>query len=82
MLALVSIFLVTVIVSAAAIWVYRKLSLWHGFTDTLVGRPQSTRRMKIGTQQGFISLDTKRGKNPKNFKLRSPKGNIKKPWGW
>jgi hypothetical protein len=82
MLALVAIFLVTFIVSASAIWVYRKLSVWNGFTETLVGRPQSRTRMKIGAQQGFISLVPKRGKKAKNVKLRSPKGKIKTPWGW
>jgi hypothetical protein len=82
MLTLVAIFLVTIIVSATAVWVYRKLSTWHGFTETLVGRPQSRTRMKIGAQQGFISLVPKRRKKSKNVILRSPKGKIKTPWGW
>ena len=82
MLTLVSIFLVTIIVSAIAILAYRKLSGWSGFAETLVGRPQSTVRMKIGTQQGFISLAPKRGQKSKNVKLRNSKRNIKTPWGW
>jgi hypothetical protein len=82
MLALVAMFLFSLIVSASAIWVYRKLSVWNGFTETLVGRPQSTTRMKIGAQQGFISPAPKRGKKEKNVKLRSPKGKIEAPWGW
>ena len=82
MLALTSMFLVTIIVSASSVWLYRKLSVWHGSTGTLVGRPQSTTRMKIGAQQGFISLVPERGKRSRNIKLRSPKGKVKTPWGW
>jgi hypothetical protein len=73
MLTLIAIFSVTFIVSASAIWVYRKLSVWHGFTETLEDRPQSKTRMKISAQQG---------KKAKNVKLSSPKGIIRGPWGW
>ena len=82
MLVLVTMFLVTILTSAAAVWGYRKLSGWQGFSETLVGRPQSSRRMQIGAQQGFISLTPKRGKKAIKVKLRNPRGNIKKPWGW
>jgi len=82
MLALVSIFLVTIITSASAVWGYRKISGWHGFTETLVGRPQSTARMKIGAQQGFISLVPRRREKSRNIKLRNTRRNIKTPWGW
>jgi len=82
MLALVAIFLITIITSATVIWSYRKLSAWDGFTETLVGRPQTTRRMKIGAQQGFISLAPKREKKSLNVKLRNRNRNVKTPWGW
>ena len=82
MLVLVTTFLVTIIMSATAVWGYRKLSGWQGLTETAVGRPQSSRRMQISTQQGFISLASKRVKKPIKVKLRRPKGNIKAPWGW
>jgi hypothetical protein len=82
MLVLVTMFLVTAITSAVAVWGYRKLSGWQGFTETVASRPRSSRRMQIGAQQGFISLASKRAKKPITVKLRSPKGNIKAPWGW
>lgn len=82
MLALVTVFLVTIITSATAVWGYRKLSDWQGLTETVVDRPQSSRRTQVGAQQGFISLASKRVKKPIKVKLRSPKGNIKAPWGW
>ena len=90
MLALVSIFLVTLIASATSIWVYRKISGWHGFTTTVVGRPHSTTRMKIGLQQGFVQLTAKH-KSPMTaqprgqtrfIRHRAPKGGYKAPWGW
>ena len=82
MLALVTIFLVTIITSVSAVWTYRKISAWDGFTTTLMGRPQSTRRMKIAAQQGFISLVSKRQGKSRNIRLRNSKRNIKTPWGW
>ncbi len=53
MLALAAIFLITIIVSVTAVWLYRKISGWQGFNRALVGRPQLTDRTKIGLQQGF-----------------------------
>ena len=82
MLVLVTMFLVTLITSAAAVWGYRKLSGWQGFTESLAGRPQPARRMQIGGQQGFISLASRQGKKPITVKLRSSRRNIKTPWGW
>jgi hypothetical protein len=82
MLALALMFLVTIIVSASAIWLYRKLSVWQGSTEAVVGRLQSTTRMKTGAQQRFTSLVPERGKRSRNTKLRSPKGEFKNPWGW
>jgi hypothetical protein len=82
MLALIAIFLFTVVVSAAAVWLYRRVSGWQGFTATVVGRPNSTTRMKIGLQQGFISMVPNGGGRTKNVRLRTPRGGIKTPWGW
>ena len=82
MLALVAIFLVTLIASTTAVWLYRQVSGWHGFTRTLVGRPGSSTRMKIGLQQGFISLRSNSTKQARYVKLRGPRGAIKTPWGW
>ncbi len=82
MLALVMIFLVTLIVSVTIIWLYRKISGWDGFSEALVGRPQPAVRMKIGTQQGFISLQKKTDKKPKTVMLRGRRIAVKTPWGW
>lgn len=82
MLALVAIFLVTLIASTTAVWFYRRVSGWHGFSRTLVGRPASSARMKIGLQQGFISLRSNSRKQAKYVRLRGPRGTIRTPWGW
>lgn len=82
MLALVAIFLVTMIVSATAIWVYRKLSVFYGFTNALVSRPESTATMEICAQHGSITLVPRRRKIQENTKLRRSKGKNDTPWGW
>jgi hypothetical protein len=82
MLALVSIFLVTLLISISVIWMYRRVSAWHGFSETLVGRSQPAMRMKMGAQQGFISLERKTNRNAKAVKLRGRGRAVKTPWGW
>ena len=90
MLALIAIFLVTLIASATAIWMYHKISGWHGFSKTVVGRPEAAVRMNRGLQYGFVQLTAKhkaqmtaktRGQT-KLVRRRTPKGGYKAPWGW
>jgi len=81
MLELVVIFLVAVIVSVTAIWLYRKLTSWQGFEGGLIGRNQPAPRMKVGFQQGFVSLKRKpKRKVSSNRPLKQGAG--KTPWGW
>lgn len=82
MLALVAIFLITFAISVTAIWLYRKVSAWEGISTSLVGRTRPATRMKIGLQQGFISMPSKSRNQAKNVTLRVPRGGIKTPWGW
>jgi len=82
MLALTAIFLLTLTVSFVAVWLYRRISGWHGFTHTLVGRSRPATRMKIGLQQGFISMVPNTAGRAKHVRLRTPKGGFKTPWGW
>ena len=82
MLAIITIFLFSVLTAAIAIWLYRRASGWQGFNHTLVGRTGTRARAKMGVQQGFISLKSTRRERAKTVKHRSPKGAIKAPWGW
>ena len=90
MLALIAIFLVTLIASATVIWMYQKISGWHGFSKTVVGRPDPAVRMNRGLQYGFVQMTTKdkdqmtaktRGQT-KLVRRRTPKSGYEAPWGW
>ncbi len=84
MLALVTIFLVTLLIATATIWLYRSLTGWQGFKGGVA--VQSSKRSKAGSklsvQQGFISLFAPSKESVKHRRLRSPKNGIKAPWGW
>jgi hypothetical protein len=82
MLALITIFLITFTVSATAVWLYRRITSWGGFSTSVVGRTRPASRMRIELQQGFISLVSSPRKQAKTVKLRVPRGGIKTPWGW
>ncbi len=82
MFELVVIFLATIIVSVSAVWLYRKVSSWHGVNETLVGRTQTANQAKIGSQSGFIKAVSKPRQKARNVRLRSTNGDIQKPWGW
>ena len=82
MLALVTIFLLTLSGATAAIWLYRTISGWHGFKQTVISPNRTTALMKLKAQQGYISLVPSKRKQVKKVKLRSSKGGIKTPWGW
>lgn len=83
MLAIVTIFLVTLIASAIAVWMYRKISGWEGLGDaSAANNPQRGGKRKMGLQQGFISLVSAPKERARNRRLRSPNDGIKAPWGW
>jgi len=63
MLALITIFLGTFLISAVAIWLYRLIFSWKGVNYRLVGRPRNTMMMKLSAQQGYITLAPKSKKN-------------------
>ena len=86
MLALVTLFLGTFLIAAAAIWLYRLIFSWNGADYRLVGRPRNTMMMKLSAQQGYITLAPQSKKNsqaPARYvKLRTVRGGVKAPWGW
>ena len=90
MIALVAIFLFTLMGCAIAVWLFRKASGWHGFTAAVVGRPRSAAKTKIGLQHGFVQLAAKhkaqmtaksKGQKPL-IRHRAPQGDFQAPWGW
>ena len=83
MLALVTIFLITLLISAAAVWLYRTVSGWKGFNRAAVARRGPAVRMKLRAQQGYISLISAPSRQKaKPVRLRRSTGTIKAPWGW
>ncbi len=86
MLALVTLFLATFLVAAIAIWLYRLIFSWTGINYRLVGRPRTTMMMKLGAQQGYITLAPKSNKvfqqPARVVRLRTVRGGVKAPWGW
>ena len=81
MLELVTIFLATLLISTAAIWIFRTISGMAVFKKTVVGRPKTTMKMKLRAQQGYISLIAPK-QEVRSIRLRRSTGTIKAPWGW
>lgn len=82
MLTLVSIFLATLLVSTVSVWCYRTFAGWHNFNGALVGRKPRVGDMTLKPQKGYVKLGGLETQPARRMELRSPKGGIKKPWGW
>jgi hypothetical protein len=82
MLALVSIFVLTTLISFVAVRFYRLIAGWDGFNQDILGRSSPDLIMTVKTQQGFITLNPKSKDRVRKIRLRSPKGGIRSPWGW
>lgn len=97
MLGLLTIFLATLLISMAAIWLYRSISGFKGFNTTVVAQRRNTTMMKLKPQQGFITMFTPKRSRAKTkpvkstrsrpgrvapARLRKVSGEIKAPWGW
>ena len=89
MLELVSLFLVALLASTIAVWMYRRIPDVQGLISELFSHSDSAARSKGGLQQFMTSVSTP-GSNARNFKggkarsikLRSSRGEVKVPWGW
>ena len=85
MLALVTIFLATLLIAFAVVWLYRLVFGWKGANTRVVGRKRSS-TMKLSAQQGYITLAPQSNKTSRApaqiVKLRTVRGGVKAPWGW
>ena len=70
MLALALLFLAALILSVAAIWLWRLVSNHYDLTRSS-HKPATKTRIRLKAQQDFISSTN-----------RSSKGSAKTPWGW
>lgn len=84
MLALVSLFLATLLIALTTIWLYRSLAGWQGFRRDVSASSSKDSGVgfKPGSQKGFTSLFVSSREMVRNKTLRSPKNGIKAPWGW
>lgn len=90
MLALVSMFLATFVISAIVIWVYRIFFGVQNYEGRTVGKKRAGGTMKLSAQQGYISLRRKSDKQTRRSSARTVKpkarrvaaGGNKVPWGW
>ena len=82
MFVLVSVFLLTLVASAFAIWMYRLLLSWHRYTQSQVDTPRLASWMKLATPQGFVSFLSAPVEQVKVARLSRSKDDIKEPWGW
>jgi hypothetical protein len=82
MLMLVTLFLVSLIISATVIWLCRLIFNWHNFKETVADDPDKTTRDKIEAFRVFMSLFASAREPAEAKSLRSPDDNIRAPWGW
>jgi hypothetical protein len=82
MIALVTFFLIALIVSSTAVWLYRFTSNWKGFNQITAGNSGKTTKGWLKAQQSFSSLASSTRGNAKYITLPNSKGGIKAPWGW
>jgi hypothetical protein len=82
MLILVTFFLISLIVSTIAIWLYRFISNWEGFNQLTVGNSAKNTKRRFGTQQGCIRATSSTRGRAKSMVLPASGGSIKTPWGW
>lgn len=82
MLAYVLLILISVMVSAGAIWMWRLLSNNDGLRLNVLANRAAASRTRLKTQQGFMSLSSSSRQSAKHTTRLSAKGDIKAPWGW
>ena len=76
MLLFIALFLITLIISIIAVWIYRSADHRRRFEQTMM---DTATRALLKTKEGVKSLSRE---SAKHKTLRSPKGGYKAPWGW
>lgn len=82
MIVLVTFFLLALIVSASAVWLYRYISRWRGFNQITVGNSGTQIKGWLKAQKSLISIASSTRGNAKSISLPNSKVSIKAPWGW
>ena len=89
MLAFVSLFLVALLASTFAVWMFRRIPELQDFISELFSRSDSAAKSTGGLQQFMSSVSTPgsnasnlRGGKARSVKLRNYRSVVKAPWGW
>lgn len=89
MLALVSLFLVALLASAFAVWMFRRIPEIQDFISEVFSQSDSAAKSRGGLQQFMSSVSTPgsnasnlRGGKARSVKLRNSRSAVKAPWGW
>ena len=82
MLILVTFFLISLVVSTIAIWLYRFISNWEGFNQLTVGKSAKNTRRLYRPQHGFNPATASARRRAKSMVLPAGGDSIKTPWGW
>lgn len=92
MLALVSLFLLTFMIAAAVIWLYRLVFGVQNYEGSTVGKSRARNTIVVNSQKGFLSFLRKPVKPSRTVKssrtvkasrkLSPASGKNKVPWGW
>jgi hypothetical protein len=82
MLILVTFFLISLVVSTIAIWLYRFISNWEGFNQLTVSNSAKNTRRWHRAQRGFDPAASTTRRRAKSMALTAGGDSIKTPWGW
>jgi len=82
MIALMTFFLVALMLSIIAVWMYRLIATWKGFNQMTVSRSGSGIKGWFQAQQTFSPATSSNRGNPKYMATPNTRSGIKTPWGW
>jgi len=82
MIALITFFLIAVIVSTTAVWLYRFISGWQGFNQITVRNYVPRTKGWLKPDRRFGSMASPARGRVKSIALSNTRGDIKVPWGW
>ena len=80
MLTIVTILLITFSAAFITIRFYRAIDGWQGSKQLLVGKQNKPSKKSLKAQLGLLISEPRQ--KAKTVRLRSPKNEVKAPWGW
>jgi hypothetical protein len=82
MLVYVALFLISLTIAVAAVWLYHSTLNMQGFNRVTVSSPWPTTKKQTKAQQSFNSSISLSRQNAKYVTLPNSKDSTKTPWCW